>query len=37
MFPAIDLDARTDLHGKVHKTRSQKEAADAQIRSCRNQ
>ncbi len=35
MSPAIDVQSRTDLSGKVHDTQSQKQNADAQIRSRR--
>lgn len=31
MSPAIDIQSRTDLEGKLHETQSQKQAADAQI------
>lgn len=35
MSPAIDVQSRTDLSGKVHDTQSQAEAANAQIRNMR--
>ncbi len=35
MGPAIDVQARTDLNGKVHETESQADAANARIRNMR--